>query len=518
MNVTSEYVEKNVNTHETKDILSVVKQASLAQERTPVIEALAAYSKVTRFHMPGHRGGRGADPLALSVLGEQSYFNDVTGVPGMDDLHEPHGCIKEAQDLAAQAFGADSTYFVVNGTSGAIQTMVLATLNDGDTVVIPRNIHKSILAAIILSGARPVFVFPCYDEYLGFALGVEEKSLLECLKGEGKDAKAVLLVNPTYYGTAVDLSSLASFAHSCGKILLVDEAHGPHFRFHPALPKPALDSGADAAAQGAHKIIGAFTQASFLHVKGTRIDRARLKAAFQYLTTTSPSYLLMASLDAARRQMALYGKDLLDYAINLAGVLREGVNRIPGLYAFGDEVTGKPGVDFLDPTKVTITVRELGITGYQAEKFLRSKKGIQVEMSDLYNVLVIVSFGNSPQDIALLLDGLKSLVDAVHHGELPKDLLAAQKSIPALPPIPEMALSPRRAVESPWERVRLEEAGGRISSEVVTVYPPGIPILYPGEVITRETVAYLNIIKKLAFGISGPEDRTLTTLRVVKEM
>jgi arginine/lysine/ornithine decarboxylase len=465
--------------------------------------------------MPGHRAGAGADPLIISLLGAKVFKHDITGVPGMDDLHEPHGCIEEAEKLAAQAFGADRTFFTVNGTTGAIQAMVVASLNEGDTLIIPRNVHKSILSALILSGAKPAFVLPSYDRYLGFAQGVEEESIEDCLR-ENPSAKAALLVNPTYYGTAVDLTPIASRLHESGAILLVDEAHGPHFRFHPTLPKPALDAGADAVGQGAHKTIGALTQASFLHVKGNRIDLARLKAAFQFVMTTSPSYPLMASLDAARRQMVLYGRDLLDYAINLAGHLRDSINDIPGLYSFGEEALGKPGAEVLDPTKVTITVRELGITGYQADKFLRQRCGIQVELSDLYNLLALVSYGNTPSEVSKMLDGLKSLVAAVGKGEIAKDLLAAQRSIPDLPPIPEMALLPARAVESPYERVPLEESLDRVSAEVVTCYPPGIPILYPGEVIGKETAAYLQVVRDLAFGISGPEDRTLHTLRVVK--
>jgi arginine/lysine/ornithine decarboxylase len=487
------------------------------QERAPIIEALKDYMGVTRFHMPGHRGGIGVDPIAIGQLGLKTYQCDVTGVLGMDDLHEPHGCIREAQELAAEVFGADQTYFSVGGTSGAVKAMVLATLNDGETLIIPRNIHKSILAAIVLSGAKPAFVRPSYDEYLGLTEGVELRSLEECVEAN-PNAKAALLVNPTYYGTAVDLTPTASFLHERGITLLVDEAHGPHFRFHKKLPVPALDSGADIVAQGAHKIIGALTQASFLHVKGARVDRARLKAMFQFLSSTSPSYLLLASLDAARRHMAMFGTDLIDYAINQANYLRYAVNQIPGLYSFGEESVGKPGAESLDPTKVTITVRELGISGYQAEKYLRRKHDIQVEMSDLYNVLIIVSYGNTTNDVEKLLSGLRDLVEAVEHGDLVQDLLANQKSIPDLPAFPEMALTPRRAVMSPWQRVSLAQARNRVSAEVVTCYPPGIPIVYPGEVITDETVAYLSVVKDLAFGISGPEDRTLETLRVVKDV
>lgn len=489
------------------------------QTRAPIVDALNAYLGIVRFHMPGHRGGKGADPVLLSVLGERALAYDVTGVPGMDDLQEPTSCIKEAQALAASLFGADQSYFVVNGTSGAIQTMVLATVDIGDSIIIPRNIHKSILSAIILAGAKPVFLPTTYHPYLGFSLGVEKGALEECLtqNSDGPRSKAILLVTPTYYGTAQDLTDLSELVHLHDKLMLVDEAHGPHFHFHPVLPKPALQCGADAVAQGAHKMLGALTQASLLHVKGQKIDGARIKASFQYLASTSPSYLLLASLDAARKQMAVEGRELLDFAIGLAEDLRKEVNNIPGLYCFGEEITDHPGVDAFDPTKVTITVRELGITGYQAEEYLRKEHGIQVEMSDFYNVLVIVSYGNTPEDVNLLVDALRDLVNAVAEGRVPKKLLKCHESIHQVPYLPEMALIPREAVQSPWERVRIEDSVNRVSAEVVTCYPPGIPILYPGEVISQETLDYLEGVKHLAFGISGPEDRTLTALRVVKE-
>ena len=488
---------------------------SLPQEKAPIIEALRRYRGTVRFHMPGHRGV-GADPELASLLGPQALSCDVTGVPGLDDLHEPHGCIEDAEKLAAQAFGADKTFFSVNGTTSAIQSMVMAALGEGDALIIPRNVHKSILSAIILTGARPVFALPSYDPYLGFAFGVEESSIAKCLR-ENSKPKAALLVNPTYYGTATDLTPVAARLHEAGALLLVDEAHGPHFRFHPRLPKPTLDSGADAVAQGAHKMIGALTQASFLHVKGSRMDPARLKASFQFLTSTSPSYLLLASLDAARRQMALHGRELIQKALELAAVLRDLVNEVPGLYSFGEEAVGRPGFDSLDLTKVTVTVRELGITGYRAEKYLRERWGIQVEMSDLYNILVIVSFANTLEEVRRLVHALQALVEAVKSGELDRDLIRAQKSIPELPPVPMMAMTPSNAVRAPYERVTLHDARDRVSAEVVTCYPPGIPILYPGEVIGRDSIDYLELVRGLAFGVSGPEDRSLRTLRVVKD-
>ena len=248
------------------------------------------------------------------------------------------------------------------------------------------------------------------------------------------------------------------------------------------------------------------------------MDGPRLKASFQYLTSTSPSYLLLASLDGARRQMAINGGNLLDRAINLAEWLREEINKIPGLYCFGKEMAQKPGVDAIDPTKLTITVKKLGITGYQAEEYLWQTKKLQVEMSDLYNILIIMSYGNDMADALTLINGLKELIKAVRDGEIPKKLRISQDSVPKLPPAPKMALIPRKAAQAPWERVPLKGSIGRISSEVITCYPPGIPILYPGEMISTEVTDYLQIMRLLAFGISGPEDRTLATIRVVKQM
>ncbi|HHX09831.1 MAG TPA: aminotransferase class I/II-fold pyridoxal phosphate-dependent enzyme [Firmicutes bacterium] len=520
MNALPEYGFGTAKIRNSGPLRQEFQHRKLFHKRAPIIESLFAYRDTVRLHMPGHRGGKGADPLLLSLLGHNAFVSDVTGVPAMDELHEPHGCIRKAQELAADLFGADQTFFVVNGTSGAIHTMVLSALNDGDYIVIPRNIHKSILSAIILAGANPLFVQPVYEEYLGFALGVEERTLIQYLESnpDARKAKAVLLVNPTYYGTSQNLTSVCQAIHERSKLLLVDEAHGPHFHFHRSMPEPALRSGADAVAHGAHKMIGALTQASMLHIQGPGIDRARTKAWFQYLTSTSASYLLLASLDGARRQMALHGRELIERAIELANLLREEVNHISGLYCFGHEITGQPGVDALDPTKVTITVKELGITGYQAETYLRDRMGIQVEMSDLYNILIIVSFGNTGEDIRALLEGLRSLRHAVETGEIPETLQAAQQSVPNLPPVPEMALNPRKAIQGKCARLPLEQSVRRVSAEVVTCYPPGIPVLYPGEVISHETVDYLQMIRKLAFGISGPEDKTLSTLRVVEDV
>ncbi len=291
------------------------------QRRTPLWDALAGYVRdgVTRFHMPGHKGGPGIHPMLKDALGEAVFAIDVTGVEGLDDLHEPGGVLREAQALAAQAFGADRSFFLVNGTSAGVQAMILSLCRPGDKLILSRNMHKSIMAGVILSGAHPVFVAPEVEARLGMALGPDPERVRTAL-GRHPDARGVLLVNPTYYGVAGRLAPIAETAHARGMALLVDEAHGPHFRFHPDLPEPALVCGADACAQGMHKILGGMTQASILHVRGRRLDVDRLEAVLRLLQSTSASYVLMASLDVARMQAATAGREMIGRALALARV------------------------------------------------------------------------------------------------------------------------------------------------------------------------------------------------------
>lgn len=490
-------------------------QTKLDQTRTPLVTALKEYSGTIRFHMPGHRGSDLAPPELVELIGKAAIAADVTGVPGLDDLHQPTGVLREAQALLAQAFGASESHFIVNGTSGAVHAMVLSCVRPGRRLLIPRNIHKSILSGIILSGATPAFCTPEYDEYLGIAMGVPPEHLEACLR-RYDDIDAVLLVNPTYYGVTTDLARICQAAHSSGATMLVDEAHGPHFRFHQAFPAPALECGADMCAHGMHKILGSLTQSSILHIRGERVERWRVRAALRVIQSTSPSYLLMASLDAARKQMVTNGKGLLERALQMARTLRNEVNEIQGLVCFGREILGRPGVTDLDETKVTVTVKELGITGYQAEDYLRRKFNIQAEMSDLFNVLFIVSFANTEQDIKRLIEALKALAREAK-GMSSKQVrgILKQASTIVLPPEPEFRMSPREAFFAQTERVPLEKAVGRISAETVTCYPPGIPILYPGEVISPTEADYLRMVRATSLRVSGPEDTQLRWLRVV---
>ncbi len=498
--------------------VKAARQALKAQAAAaPLVAALKSYARdgVVRFHMPGHKGGAGAPPLLLEALGTAVFRWDVTGVEGLDDLHEPAGVIRAAQELAARAFGADRTFFLVNGTSAGVQAMILAACRPGDEIIVPRNVHKSIMAGIILSGAQPVFLMPEVDRRLGIAMGVAPQRVEEAL-ARHPQARAVMLINPTYYGVTTDLRAIAAAVHARGKPLLVDEAHGPHFRFHEALPEPALAAGADACAQGMHKILAGMTQASLLHVRGDRVDPARLKAALQVIHTTSASYILLASLDAARLQIATDGRALLDRALALAGAIRDEVNAIPGLYSFGAEVLGRPGAAGLDPTKVTVTVRDLGLSGQQVEMILRYRYGIQVELSDLYNVLLIVGFGNTEEDARRLVAALREIAadPAPHRTEAVGGLLRRAEDL-GMPPIPEPATIPREAFFAPSTPVPLEKAAGRIAAEIVTCYPPGIPIICPGERVTPEIVEYLVIMRAAGFRISGPRDPSLHTLQVL---
>jgi arginine decarboxylase len=486
------------------------------QAKAPLLDALANYRDqgVIRLHMPGHKGGRNLDPQVRELLGEKAFILDITGVEGMDDLHQPQGVIKASQELLAEAFGADQSYFLVNGTSSGVQALLLALCNPGDKVVVPRNMHKSMIAGVIFSGAHPVFVTPTVSQKRGIAFGVTLDKIKQTLHMQ-PDIKGVLLINPTYYGTTTELEEIKAFLQQKNIPLLLDEAHGPHFYFHSDFPTPGLAAGADGVAQGMHKLLGGLTQGSILHLQGKALDQRRLEASLRLLQSTSASYLLMASLEGARRQMALHGQELLTEALHLARWAREEINTIPGLSCFGREARGVPGFVDLDETKLTITVKELGLTGQQVEQILRYQYNVQVELSDLYNILLMVTIGSTEEDIARLLSGLRQI--AARRKEFPanRELLARAEELICETWVPELVILPRDAFFAPSRAVKLQEAVGEISAEVVTAYPPGIPIICPGERITAEIAAYLALITDAKLRISGPQDTSLEYIQVV---
>lgn len=482
----------------------------LNQAETPLFDALKEYVNrdTLPFHVPGHKKGVGIDKEFKDFIGENPFKIDVTVFKLVDSLHHPTGPIKKAQELVADAYNSHSSFFSIHGTSGAIQAMILSVVNDGDKIIIPRNVHKSVTSGIILSGAIPIFMEPEIDKKLGIAHGVTPETVEKTLK-ENKDAKAVLIINPTYYGVATDIKKIADIVHSYDIPLIVDEAHGPHLAFSEKLPMSALEAGADICAQSTHKIIGSLTQGSLLHVKSKYVNPTRVQQILNLMQTTSPSYILMASLDCARRQIALEGRSLLEKAIELCKYTRNEINKIPGFYCFGEEVLGKPGSYSFDSTKLTISSRELGITGFELDMILADKYHIQMELSDFYNVLAVGSFGDTKEGMDRLLSALKEISNDYYGKREPiQDFLD-------IPTIPRKILNPREAFYSNKTSISLKDSIGKISGEFLLAYPPGIPVLCPGEEITQEIVDYVHDLKRANLYVQGTEDLTVENIKIV---
>ncbi|HHY73910.1 MAG TPA: aminotransferase class I/II-fold pyridoxal phosphate-dependent enzyme [Bacillus bacterium] len=483
------------------------------QNKTPLFTGLLEHTKKNpfQFHIPGHKKGTGVDPEFKDFIGDNAFSIDLINIGPLDDLHHPHGIIQEAQELAAEAFGADYTFFSIQGTSGAIMTMIMSVCGPGDKIIIPRNVHKSIMSAIIFSGATPIFIHPEIDKNLGISHGITTDAVKRALK-KHPDAKGVLVINPTYFGIAANLKEIVDIAHSYNIPVLVDEAHGVHIHFHDELPMSAMQAGADMAATSVHKLGGSMTQSSILNIKEGLVSAKHVQTIISMLTTTSTSYLLLASLDCARRQLAIKGKELADKAIRLAESARKQINEIPNLYCVGKEILGTKATFDYDPTKLIISVKDLGMTGHEVEVWLRENFTIEVELSDLYNILCIITPGDSEEEIGILVHALNEL--SISRSEL----RAATKTVEVhVPNIPLLALSPRDAFYSKTEVVPFEESIGRIIAEFVMVYPPGIPILIPGEIISKENLDYIRENLEVGLPVQGPEDPELKSIRVIKE-
>lgn len=484
------------------------------QTDTPLLAAMEHYVQdgVMPFHTPGHKQGKGMHPTLEKLIGKDALALDLALIEELDDFHEPYGCIKDAQDLAAQLYGADHSFFVINGTTGGIYAMILATAGPGEKIIVPRNAHRSIIGGIILSGAIPVFIQPEVDEQLGMAMGVTPETVALAIK-EHPDAKAVLIINPTYYGVATDLQKIVEIVHKHQMVVLVDEAHGPHLRFSSRLPIQAIDAGADICAQSSHKIIGALTQSSLVHCLEGRIRVSHLKAMLQLTQSTSPNYIMLASLDVARMQMAVEGTKLIEESIDFANWAREKINQIPNLYCFGSEKIGNPGVFDFDPTKLTVTVKGLGLTGAEVEKILRHEYKVQAELSDIYNVLFLVTLGDGQYEVETLVAALADMARK-YAKPYKKDPIEHQSNV-HYPTPPQGVISPREALFGNTCMVPFQKSVGMVCAEIVTFYPPGIPILCPGEGITQEIIDYCQRLQQAGMHISGPEDCTLQTIKVV---
>ncbi|MBQ3443055.1 MAG: aminotransferase class I/II-fold pyridoxal phosphate-dependent enzyme [Selenomonadaceae bacterium] len=450
--------------------------------------------EVLPFHTPGHKQGRGAHELLHELLTAEGLRQEVSLMEELDDLHAPHSCIMEAQALAARLWHADECLFMVNGTTSAVQAMLFGTLKAGDLVMIPRNAHRSVIAGLILSGATPIFLPVDFDDEFNLPLNVSVETIARAIK-KFPQARAVLLVSPNYYGVAAELQKISKLVHAAGMILLIDEAHGAHLTFCDELPPSAMEAGADLAAQSTHKILGSLTQTSMLMLRKDFIDVERVKRAASLLQTTSPNQLLLASLDIARLQMQIDGQKKICAAVELSKRLRAEIKNIFGLKVF-------EGIN-LDPTKVTVNVQGLGLTGQEAEEILRRELRVQCELSDVTNLLFLVTFADDEETISKLLDALRRLPRRT-----PKKILP-----PLLPKgITVAKLSPRETFYLPAEVVALNEAVGRVCAEEVTFYPPGIPLLMPGEEISAQVVEMIGHSQGRVIGMG---DSTLATIKVV---
>lgn len=465
----------------------------------PIVEAMKKYSAdgALAFHTPGHKQGRGAHELLRELLTAEGLRQEVSLMEELDDLHAPRTCIKDAQDLAAKLWHADEAIFFVNGTTSAVQAMIFGTLKAGDLIFIPRNAHRSVIAGLILSGAVPIFLPVEFDEEFDLPLNVSVETIERAIK-KFPQAKAVLLVSPNYYGVAADLEKISRLVHAAGMILLVDEAHGAHLQFSAALPLSAMDAGADLAAQSTHKLSGSLTQTSMLMLRKNFSEG--VKRAASLLQTTSPNQILLASLDIARLQMELDGREKLSKAVELSKVLRAETKKIHELKTFNAVKNFS-----LDATKVTVNVSGLGLTGHEAEEILRRELKVQCELSDVANLLFLITYADDVETVSKLVDALKLLPSRQKKFSLPPQIVSREISI--------AELSPRETFYSSVEVVPPEKSVGRICAEEVTFYPPGIPLLMPGEKISAQVVEAIEREKFLR--VIGAADKTLSTIRVV---
>lgn len=492
------------------------------QSRTPLLDAIVEYTKErpAYFKIPGHRYERGISPRWRQWTGDGIYRFDLTEAEGLDDLHCPQGVIREAQELAAEVFHARSTYFLVNGTTCGNEAMVMTCAGEGEKIMVPRNAHKSVLMGLILSGAAPVYLMPRFDQKSGLCGSIAPEDVEEGFQRH-PDCKGVFLVSPTYYGVCSDIRKISEICHRHGAILMVDEAHGGHLYFGnkergtDGLPRGAILQGADICAQSMHKVTGSLTQSSLLHVGSDRIDRGRLEANLHIVQSTSPSYLLMTSLDAARYELALHGQEMMARALKLAENARGRINRIPGMVCYGEEIRGKDIFE-LDITRLVISADEMGITGFNLADRLYEKYKVGLELADWRNAVAVVTYANEEEELDRLVDALADICrNGRENSKCGENRKTNENTV--LPSVPEYVMSPRRAYFSEKQRIRWEEARGKIAGEALIPYPPGIPLVNPGERISGEIWEYMEYYRREGLHFHGPSDVKLDTIQIIPE-
>lgn len=479
----------------------------LDQERAPIYEALEKFRKmrVVPFDVPGHKRGRGNPELA-ALLGETCVQMDVNSMKPLDNLCHPVSVIKEAEELTAAVFHAAHAFLMVGGTTSAVQSMVLSVVRRGEKIILPRNVHRSVIGALVLCGAVPVYVNPACEERLGIPLGMCVADVEQAIR-ENPDAKAVLVNNPTYYGICSDLRSIVKLAHDHGMYCLADEAHGTHFYFGENLPVSAMDAGADMAAVSMHKSGGSLTQSSVL-LAGPRMHAGYIRQIINLTQTTSGSYLLLSSLDISRRNLALRGKEAFARVVEMAEYARSEINKIGGYYAYSRELVNGDSIYDFDVTKLSVYTLDTGLAGIEVYDLLRDEYDIQIEFGDLGNMLAYLSIGDRPREIERLVSALAEIRRRFGRS---KTGLMKQEYIN-----PIVAVSPQEAFYAEKESLPIDQTAGRICSEFVMCYPPGIPILAPGERITEPILKYIHYAKEKGCSMTGPEDEQIERLNVLK--
>ena len=477
-----------------------------AQMHAPVYEALEKFRKqrIVPFDVPGHKRGRG-NPELTEFLGEKCVGIDVNSMKPLDNLCHPVSVIREAEELAAEAFGAAHAFLMVGGTTSSVQSMVLTACKRGDEIILPRNVHRSVINALVLCGAVPVYVNPDVDTHLGIALGMKLEQVEKAIK-EHPNAVAVFVNNPTYYGICSDLKAIVDLAHKAGMMCLVDEAHGTHFYFGENLPISAMAAGADMASVSMHKSGGSLTQSSFLLI-GPNVNEGHVRQIINLTQTTSGSYLLMSSLDISRRNLALRGKEVFAQVCSLAEYARDEINMIDGYYAYGKELVNGNSIYDFDPMKLSVHTLDLGLAGIEVYDTLRDDYDIQIEFGDLGNILAYLSIGDRVQEVERLVSALAEI--RRRYQKDPTGMLT-QEYIE-----PEVVKSPQEAFYGKVKTMPIEETEGYICSEFVMCYPPGIPILAPGERITKDILRYIKYAKEKGCNMTGPADQKIEKLNVL---
>ena len=479
------------------------------QSRAPIFEALERYKsmRIVPFDVPGHKRGKG-NPELTKFLGEKCLTVDVNSMKPLDNLCHPVSVIKEAEELAARAFGAQHAFFMVNGTTSAVQSMIMSVCKRGDKIIMPRNVHRSAINALIISGAVPVYVNPSINKQLGIPLGMSVADVKKAIE-QNPDAKAVLVNNPTYYGICSDLRTITKLAHQHGMKVLVDEAHGTHFYFGENLPVSAMAAGADMAAVSMHKTGGSLTQSSFLLSNHPDLHQGYIPQIINLTQTTSGSYLLLSSLDLSRRNLALHGKEIFARVKELAQYAREEINKLGGFYAFSSELIDGDAIFDFDTTKLSVHTRDIGLAGIEVYDLLRDEYDIQIEFGDIGNILAIISVGDNMFVMERLISAMaeiKRIYQKDKAGMYDHEYIN-----------PEVVMTPQEAFYAAKRAMPIEQSAGQICSEFVMCYPPGIPILAPGERITQEILDYIAYAKEKGCFLTGTEDIHIENINVVGE-